>query len=303
MVHAAIILWLSLATDRLLGDPPNRFHPTAYLGRFIGWWGRPSLYPRYLERTAGVAGMVVTSLLFAAPFVLFAHYAPLILFIIGAPVLLKLCFAWRCLEEHVTAVRNALAADLSSGREEVRMLVSRETSSLSKHQILSAAYESMSENLVDSIISPLFYFAFFGLGGAAFFRAVNTADAMLGYRDDRIRIGWCAARLDDLLGYIPARITGFLLLCYFLVRGRAGPAYATLVRDAKKRAGFNGGIPLAIIAGGVGVAFEKPGVYTIGSGRRTIEEAGGEIVSAVRAVTIASAALLSAVTVLIALLT
>ncbi|MDT8357523.1 MAG: CobD/CbiB family cobalamin biosynthesis protein, partial [Methanomicrobiaceae archaeon] len=196
MVHPAIILWLSLAVDRLLGDPPNRLHPTAYLGRFIGWWGRPSLYPRYLERAVGVGGVAVTSLLFAAPFVLFAHYAPLILLIIGAPVLLKFCFAWRSLEEHVTAVRNALATDLSRGREEVQMLVSRETSSLSRVEVLSAAYESMSENLVDSIVSPLFYFALFGLGGAAFFRAVNTADAMLGYRDERVRIGWCAARLD-----------------------------------------------------------------------------------------------------------
>jgi adenosylcobinamide-phosphate synthase len=301
MVLSAIIIWLSIAVDRLLGDPPNRFHPTAYLGRFIGWWGIPSLYPQYLERAAGVVGMIVTAFLFTAPFVVFAQYAPFILLIIGTPVLLKLCFAWRCLEEHVTAVRSALATDLSRGREEVRMLVSRETSSLSGEEILSAAYESMSENLVDSIVSPLFYFALFGLGGAAFFRAVNTADAMLGYRDERIRIGWFAARLDDLLGYIPARAAGFLLLCYFWVKGRAGPAYATLIRDAKKRAGFNGGIPLAIIAGGVGVVFEKPGVYTIGDGPRTIEEAGGQIVSAVRAVTIAWAALLSGVMVLITL--
>ena len=80
--------------------------------------------------------------------------------------------------------------------------------------IRSAAYESMTENLTDSIFSPLFYFSLFGLTGAAFFRAANTMDAMLGYRDERIRLGWCSARMDDILNFIPARLpcSSFLLI-------------------------------------------------------------------------------------------
>ncbi len=95
------------------------------------------------------------------------------------------------------------------------MLVSRETANLGREQILSAGYESMTENITDSIISPLFYFSLFGLTGASVYRAANTMDAMLGYRDERIRIGWCSARMDDILNFIPARVTVLLLLLYF----------------------------------------------------------------------------------------
>lgn len=169
------------------------------------------------------------------------------------------------------------------------MLVSRDTSVLSGEQVLSAAYESMTENLVDSIVSPLFYFTIFGLAGAAFFRAVNTIDAMLGYTDERVRIGWFPARLDDLLNFIPARLTGLLLLGYFALKGRFTPAYRVFLRDAKKRPGFNGGIPMAIMAGGAGICFEKPGAYRIGDGARTLAEAGPDLVEAVRVVTLISA--------------
>jgi adenosylcobinamide-phosphate synthase len=111
-------------------------------------------------------------------------------------------------------------------------------------------------------------------------------DAMLGYRDERERIGWFSARMDDILNYIPARIAGALLLMYFAVRGRLSPAYVAFQRDRSKRPGFNGGIPMAILAGGAGVQFEKPGVYTMGTPERSLEEGGPEIISAVRAVAV-----------------
>lgn len=109
---------------------------------------------------------------------------------------------------------------------------------------------------------------------------------MLGYRDERARIGWFSARADDVANFIPARVTGLILLAYFAAKGRfAPPAYAALRRDAKKRPGFNGGIPMAVIAGGVGIRLEKPGAYTIGGdAEQTLAEGGGAgIVSAVRA--------------------
>jgi len=203
MVVSALVIWLSLTVDRLFGDPPNFLHPVAYLGKFIGWWGRPELYPLWLQRTSGV----------------------LFTIIIAGPFLLKICLSWRCLEEHVGSVITALGSGTEEGQKSVRMLVSRDTSLLSDEEVLSAAYESMAENLVDSIISPLFYFTFFGFAGAAFFRAVNTMDAMLGYRDERLRLGWFPARLDDLLNYIPARLAGLMLLLYFAVKGRFSPAW------------------------------------------------------------------------------
>jgi adenosylcobinamide-phosphate synthase len=289
MVLPALILWGSLAVDRIFGDPQNSFHPTAYIGRFIGWWGRPGLYPKWLQRSAGALLTLLTAGGYALLFFLFEHTAPAILLVLGGSVLLKLCFAWRCLEEHVGAVGSAIQADNTKGRAEAQMLVSRDTSVLSGEQVLSAAYESMTENLVDSIVSPLFYFTIFGLAGAAFFRAVNTIDAMLGYTDERVRIGWFPARLDDLLNFIPARLTGLLLLGYFALKGRFTPAYRVFLRDAKKRPGFNGGIPMAIMAGGAGICFEKPGAYRIGDGARTLAEAGPDLVEAVRVVTLISA--------------
>ena len=144
----------------------------------------------------------------------------------------------------------------------------------------------MTENLTDSIISPLLFFLVFGLPGAAVYRAANTMDAMLGYRDERERIGWCAARMDDILNFIPARITVLLLLLYFALKGRFGPAWRMMRRDGNKRPGFNGGIVMAAMAGGVGIRFEKPGVYTIGDGERTLDEGGADILAATRAVTV-----------------
>jgi adenosylcobinamide-phosphate synthase len=286
MILAAIILWLSLLVDRITGDPHSRYHPVAMLGAFIGWWGRPDRFPASVQKIAGVAGWFLTVTIFALPFFLFDRFAAWYLVLLIGPILLKTCFAWRSLEEHTRAVIDTAGENPERAKERVALMVSRDTGGLSGEQVLSAAYESMAENLVDSIISPLFYFSIFGLAGAAVFRAANTMDAMLGYRDDRRRIGWWSARADDALNYLPARITGLILLGYFMAIGRFHQAYSAMRRDARKRPGINGGIPMAIIAGGVGVKFEKPGVYTIGGGERTLHEGGRDVVRAVQATTL-----------------
>jgi adenosylcobinamide-phosphate synthase len=144
----------------------------------------------------------------------------------------------------------------------------------------------MTENLTDSIVSPLCYYVIFGLPGAAVFRAANTMDAMLGYRDERERLGWCSARMDDLLNFVPARMTVLFLLLYFIVRRRLKPALHILRRDRRNRPGFNGGIVMAAMAGGIGVRFEKPGVYSIGDEERSLRDGGKDILRAVRAVTL-----------------
>ena len=286
LVSVAIVLVAALLVDRLIGDPHSAWHPVALLGRFIGWWGKPERYSPRIQRFTGVILWLVTVVLFAAPFYCFAALAPWYWYLIVAPFLLKCCFAWRSLEEHTLAVVDALKDGIETGREKVKMLVSRNTATLDREHILSAGYESMTENLTDSIISPLFFFSLFGITGAAVFRAVNTMDAMLGYRDERERIGWCAARMDDILNFIPARITVFLLLLHFLQRGRLAPALRIMRRDGKKRPGFNGGIVMAAMAGGVGIRFEKPGIYIIGDGDRTLDEGGADILVATRAVTL-----------------
>lgn len=283
---SVFILLAALVVDRLFGDPHSPYHPVALLGRFIEWWGKPELFPPAVQRCTGVILWVITAALFTLPFYLVVKTAPWFLYLLLAPFLLKSCFAWRSLEEHTLSVVAALKDGVENGRDRVKLLVSRNTAQLDRYHILSAGYESMTENLTDSIVSPLLFFSVFGLAGAAVYRAANTMDAMLGYRDERERIGWCAARMDDLFNYIPARITVLLLLGYFIFCGRFLPAVQVMYRDGRKRPGFNGGIVLAAMAGGVGIQFEKPGVYTIGDPKRTLDEAGPDIIRAARCVTL-----------------
>ena len=294
-----MVLFAALVVDRLIGDPHSLWHPVALLGRFIGWWGKPKKYSPKIQRFVGVLLWLVTAILFALPFYCFTAVAPWYLYLVIAPLLLKCCFAWRSLEEHTLAVVAALNTGEEDGRAQVKMLVSRDTTHLDRTSILSAGYESMTENITDSIISPLFYFSLFGLSGAAVYRAANTMDAMLGYRDERKRLGWFSARMDDILNFIPARLTVFFLLVYFAFIGKFSNAVRVMRRDGRKRPGFNGGIVMAVMAGGTGIQFVKPGVYTIGDNERTFDDAGSDIIRAGRVATIAFAVLASGTLILL----
>ena len=284
MFLSPLVLILSLGVDRIFGDPHSRYHPVSLIGSFISWWGRPDTYPLVFQRPAGILFWFFTAFIFALPFTLFSWLSPWYIMLLAGPFLLKVCFALRALEEHAKSVMDAPSGE--EKRERVQMLVSRDTRVLTDEQVLSAAYESVAENLNDSIIAPLFYFVLFGLPGAAVYRAANTMDAMLGYTDERSRIGWFSARMDDILSYIPARITGVFLVLYFTYLRRIRPALAIFRRDRRLRPGFNGGIPMSLIAGGVGVRFEKPGKYQIGDPERTLREAGPDIIRVVQSTTL-----------------
>lgn len=281
-VPAGMVLVLALVIDRLVGDPKTVFHPVAVLGRFIGVWGRPERYPEWAQRAAGFSLWVITAILVILPVVVYSMYAPFWLSLISAPFILKACIGWRSLEEHMRTVEECAGSDLERARVEAGMLVSRNTTTLSEEEVLSAAYESGAENLTDSITAPLFWFAVLGLPGALLYRAANTMDAMLGYRDERERIGWFPARMDDVLTFIPARLTGMVLVLWFCLKGTASQALMVFWRDRKKRPGFNGGITMSLIAGGTGVRFEKPGMYRIGDPSRSLKGAGKDILMAIR---------------------
>ena len=184
-------------------------------------------------------------------------------------LLLKPLLAWRMLHDEVLAVEVALGQSLPAGRAQLARLVSRDVSALTAVQVRESAIESLAENLNDSVVAPLFWFALLGLPGAALYRFANTADAMWGYPGMRGGRYWqwagkWAARADDVLSWVPARITALLLA----VVARGLP-FSTLARQARKTPSPNSGWPMAAMALALNVRLAKPGVYTLHSkGRR-----------------------------------
>ena len=184
---------------------------------------------------------------------------------------LKPLLAWRMLRDEVLAVETALGASLDAGRAQLARLVSRDVNVLGAVQVRESAIESLAENLNDSLVAPLFWFVLLGLPGAAVYRFANTADAMWGYRGERGGRQWewagkWAARADDVLSWIPARLTAMLLLCGSFVGARVG--LATCRREAGRTPSPNSGWPMAAMALRLGVRLAKPGVYALNAAGR-----------------------------------
>ena len=180
-------------------------------------------------------------------------------------LLLKPLLAWRMLHDEVLAVEVALGQSLPAGRAQLARLVSRDVSALTAVQVRESAIESLAENLNDSVVAPLFWFALLGLPGAALYRFANTADAMWGYPGMRGGRYWqwagkWAARADDVLSWVPARITALLLSV--VVKGLP---FSILARQARKTPSPNSGWPMAAMALALNVRLAKPGVYTLHS--------------------------------------
>jgi adenosylcobinamide-phosphate synthase len=180
--------------------------------------------------------------------------------------LVKSTFAVRALGDAGNAVRRALGNDdLPGARVALGSLCSRDASQLGPGAVAAGAVESLAENASDSLVAPLFWFALFGLPGAIAYRAINTADAMIGYHGRYEYLGKAAARLDDLANWIPARLTAGLLLAAGAVRGLpVARAWRILRRDGGRTESPNAGRPMAAMAGLLGVQLEKPGHYRLG---------------------------------------
>ena len=166
------------------------------------------------------------------------------------------CLAVRSLDQESNKVIEALrVGDIDRARTRVGQLVGRDTKHLSEKEVTRAVFETVAENMSDAIVAPLFYLAILGVPGMVAYKAVNTMDSMIGYKNDRyIRFGWAAARLDDVANYIPARITAFLIvLSAALVRLRWRRAIRVIFRDARLQPSPNAGYPEAALAGALGV--------------------------------------------------
>jgi adenosylcobinamide-phosphate synthase len=260
---ALLALVAALAIDRWWGEPPAWSHPVVGMGRYLGALG-PWLASQR-PRTAFVGGAaawafgaaVVVALALLAERALEQLPCWLAAIVLGA--LLKTLLAWRMLRDEVAGVEEALAVSLDAGRARLQGLVSRDVRTLDATQVRESAIEALAENLSDSVVAPLLWFALGGLSAAALYRFANTADAMWGYRGRYEWAGKWAARADDVLSWLPARATA-LLLC---VAAWRRPSWNGLRRDAAATASPNGGWPMGAVARLLGVQLRKPSVYTL----------------------------------------
>lgn len=261
----------AVALDLAFGDPPNRWHPVAWIGRVIAG-GRRRLTALPMSRTRLLIAGGRLTLVVAVLVALLAWLIEFFARSIGpAGIALECVTLWtlfsiRGLAGAAREVGAALAAgDLAGARTAVGLhLVSRPTADLSEGHVASAAIESVAENLADSVLAPLCFYLAFGLAGAALYRAVNTADAMIGYREGVLEhFGKVAARIDDALNLIPSRLAGLAIV---LASRRRARAWDTMWRDARRTASPNAGWPMAAMAGALAVRLEKPGAYALGHG-------------------------------------
>jgi len=275
------LLLLAVALDLLRGDPPNRWHPVAWIGRFIAFGrARAPDMPQDLALYGTFLILIVAGL--AAGAALTAHAFLGELPGVAAPLaqawLLKCSLSLHGLTGAVELVRGHLVADdLDGARGQVAWhLVSRPTADLDRGAVGSAAVESLAENLTDGFVAPVgFFVAGTLLGGSGAgvalawaYRAVNTADAMIGYREAELEyLGRATARIDDALNYVPARLAAWALVGgAWLARESWTGAASVRRRDAARTASPNAGQTMAAMAGALGVTLEKAGHYRLGDG-------------------------------------
>ncbi len=266
------MLLAALAIDLLLGDAANRYHPVAWMGAYIQmyvrvWETKAPALGRFLDFTYGLILLVSGIVVFGVPiwaFVVFIQIDVTLKIILTA-VLLKQVFSVRRLLEAGKAVEDALAGgDLDEARRRTAWhLVSRPTTRLDEAHIASAVVESLAENVCDSLVAPLLIFGLGGLPAAWAYRFVNTADAMIGYHSERYEyFGKSAAILDDILNYIPARLSGGIIcLSAMLIQEDWKSAWRVMLNEHGLTASPNAGWPMSAAAGALNVGLEKPVHY------------------------------------------
>jgi adenosylcobinamide-phosphate synthase len=270
----AVVLLLALVIEVVVGDPRTRWHPVAQFGRVTELALRAA--PRSGDGAQLAFGVAVVVLgvggaaLFAAGAVAAATAVHPIIGVAAGAALLKASFSYRQLEQEAALVASHVAEDrLAAARSALHALVSRDTQALSPPQAASAAIESVAENLSDSFVAPLLYFALFGVPGALAYRAVNTLDAMIGYHGRFEYLGRAAAKLDDLANLIPSRLTALLIIAAATLAGAAsGDAARIALRDHAHTESPNSGWPMAAMAGALGVQLEKIEHYWLGDAKQ-----------------------------------
>ena len=286
-----LIFSLALIIDLVLGDPPNSLHPVAWMGRAISYLERVTIGHPWFQFIYGLVMTLVVVALFTVPvyfLLLYLEDVSLVAYVVVGALLLKLMFSFRGLKKTALRIKRLLLAEkLAEARFELRSLVSRDTSRLPRPLLVSATVESVAESTCDSLVAPFFYFVLFGVPGAVAYRAVSTLDSMIGYHGRYEYLGKFAARLDDVLNFIPARLAALLMvLAAFFSRRNSRRSWQAMLRDHARTESPNAGWPMAAAAGALNVQLEKVGHYKLGS--RNAPLAPGTIDASLKLVQIAA---------------
>ena len=259
------ILLVAMAMDWLIGEPDTLWrrvpHPVVVFGRGISFldrlWNRKQSGKGRQRRIRGACAIAILCVIAGLAGILLSFGGPIL-----ACLVLAILLAARSLDEHIRAVAKALDSGVEPARHAVGMIVGRDTGTMDSGDIARAAIETGAENLSDGVIAPAMWFVVAGLPGVMIYKLVNTADSMIGYRNARyLAFGCAAARLDDLLNWVPARVTALLICLAAVLRGRGLPAFRGMIRDGRHHASPNAGWPEAAMAGAVDVWLAGPRRY------------------------------------------
>jgi adenosylcobinamide-phosphate synthase len=271
-IDSVLIFILAFLIDMILGEYPDKIHPTIGIGKLIAYL-RPKLEspnPK-IEKANGVVLAITVTLFVALPvfvlqFWIRQSFGDIPFIIVGA-VLFKATFAVKGMRQYTKPIATALKKnDLVEARKWLPFIVRRDPNALNERQITSAAVESIAESTTDGITGPLFFFALFGVAGAFAYRVVNTLDSMVGYKNvESMNIGWFSASLDTLANYIPARLTAYMMVAAsFMLGENWRESWRILQRDKAKTASINAGWTISAMAGALDTQLEKVGYYTLG---------------------------------------
>lgn len=267
-----VILTLSLIIDLTIGEPSQKIHPVVITGKVISLCLTEKIKSNLSKLLFGLFLIIIGNAVFLSIYfmgkkiitLISSSDIPLILF---ESFIFKTTFALRSLIEHSNSVFTSLKEnDIVKARKETSKIVGRKTEDLDKPHIISASVESVAENTVDSFFSPIFFFLFFGIPGSIFYRVLNTLDAMVGYKNEKYKfIGFFPAKTDDILNFIPARLSIlFILSGAIICRYNIEDSVKTLFKYRRATPSPNSYIPICLFSGALGIKLEKIGFYSIG---------------------------------------